>query len=218
MKGVLVVLLFSLSLTVFAKEANLHDDCKECHNSLQGLPGNAALDEVAKLQNLTGNPKVREFARRLCLEMMTAGETGGDIVNTMEDQILGYMKITRSTPEYKERIISFWNANKNDFICKGKVTSKTRDTEHLMKRAIALSIHDKVFDGFFFDTEEYDFDYNAIELVDGKPETVLDYLDKVISDPDASKKYVIKHIIELRNSLRDEFGAMHAKDLECCGS
>jgi hypothetical protein len=200
MSRILGALLFSLSFSLFAAD----------NNEPQELSGNAALDDVAKLQNLAGDPKVREFAKDLCLTMMNAGETGKDIVQVMENDILGYMEITRETPEYQEKIISFWNANKNDFICKGKVTSKTRETEHLMKRAIALSLHDKVFDGFFFNTDEYDFDYNAIELVDGEPETVLDYLDKVISDPDASKKYVVENIIELRNSLRDEFGAMYA--------
>ena len=211
MKGVLVVLLFSLSLTVFAKEANLHDDCKECLNSLQGLPGNAALDEVAKLQNLTGDPEVREFARNLCRKMTFAGETGKDIVKTMEDQILGHMKITRNTPEYKEKIISFWNANKNDFICKGKVTSVTRETEHLMKRAIALSMQNHVFYKFLLKSKETDV--NAIEYVNGEPETVLDYLDKILADPNASKKFVIADIERLQQVLVRVFDAKRAEEL-----
>ncbi len=211
MKSVLIVLLFSLSLTVFAKEANLHDDCKECHNSLQGLPGNTALDEVAKLSNLTGDPKVREFAKDLCIDMMTAGERGQDIVKVMEDQILGYMKITRDTPKYQEKIISFWNANKNDFICEGKVDSATRETEHLMKRAIALSLHNHVFYKFLLNSPNTDV--NAIEYVNGEPETVLDYLDDIIADPDSKKKFVLSDITNLRSMLVDYFNAKNAEDL-----
>lgn len=213
MKSVLIVLLFSLSLTVFAKEANLHDDCKECHNSLQGLPGNAALDEVAKLSNLTGDPKVREFAKRLCLEMVTASETGVDIVKTLEDQILGYMKITRDTPEYKEKIISFWNANKNDFICKGKIDDETRETEHLMKRAIALSIHKHVFNKFLFSS--LNTDVNAIEYINNgeEAETVLDYLDKMIDSPGFENKYDVSRILRLRRMLIKHFNAKKAEEL-----
>jgi hypothetical protein len=153
----------------------------------------------------------------------------------MEDQILGYLKITRDTPDYKEKIIAFWNANKNDFICKGKVDSDTRESEHLMKRAIALDMFNHVFDKFFFDTDELEFDYNAIEYVIpvpmekyvsspnggvtgsdwgvGEPETLLDYLNKILADPNASKKYVVKNIKDLRDSLRDEFNAKTAAEL-----
>jgi hypothetical protein len=60
-----------------------------------------------------GDPEVRKFSIRLCVKMMSAGEFGTDIVKEMEDQFLGYMKITRDTPNYDNKIIEFWNANKN---------------------------------------------------------------------------------------------------------
>jgi hypothetical protein len=153
----------------------------------------------------------------------------------MEDQILGYLKITRDTPDYKEKIIAFWNANKNDFICKGKVDADTRESEHLMKRAIALSMQNHVFDRFFFDTDELEFNYNAIEYVRpvpppkygnhppggvthaawgvGEPETVIDYLNKILANPASSAKFVISDIKDLRDSLREEFNAKTAAEL-----
>jgi|AntRauTorckE5430_2_1112549.scaffolds.fasta_scaffold98006_2 hypothetical protein len=59
----------------------------------------------------------------------------------MEDKKLGYMKISKETSNYKDGIIAFWNKNNNDFICEGKVDGDTRETEHLIKKAIALSLH-----------------------------------------------------------------------------
>jgi hypothetical protein len=158
-----------------------------------------------------GDPEVREFARNLCRKMTFAGETGKDIVKTMEDQLLGYMKITRDTPNYTDKIIEFWNANKNDFICKGKVDSATRETEHLMKRAIALSLHNHVLYKFLLNHPNTDV--NAIEYVDGEPETVVDYLNKILANPDASKKFVISDIEDVREMLIDYFNAKTAAEL-----
>lgn len=182
-----------------------------------------------------GDQELREFAKDLCIDMMTAGETGGDIVKIMEDQLLGYLNITRDTSNYNERIIRFWNENKNDFICKGRVDSATRESEHLMKRAVALSLIGTVFDEFFFNADELEFDYNAVEYVIpfssntgqspsigsvtngawgiGVPETLLDYLNKIIADPMSRKKFVVEQVIDLRDSLKEEFNAKTAIEL-----
>ena len=182
-----------------------------------------------------GAPEVRTFAKRLCLRMVTAGIRGQDIVKTMEDQLLGYLSITRDTSNYNERIIRFWNENTNDFICKGRVDSATRESEHLMKRAVALSLIGTVFDEFFFNTDELEFDYNAVEYVIpfssntgqspsigsvtngawgiGVPETLLDYLNKIIADPMSRKQFVVEQVIDLRDSLKEEFNAKTAIEL-----
>jgi hypothetical protein len=58
--------------------------------------------------------------------------------------------------------------NHHDFICQGKVDSTTRSSEHLMKRAIALSIQNKVFYPFLLNNPNPDV--NAIEWVIEDPE------------------------------------------------
>jgi hypothetical protein len=181
-----------------------------------------------------GNPEVREFAKDLCIHMMTAGERGGNIVQVMEDQFLAYLNITRDTPDYKEKIIAFWNANKNDFICKGKVDSATRETEHLMKRAVALSIQNHVLYKFLL--KNRGTDVNAIEYVTpvtppkygppppggvshaawgvGEPETLLDYLNKILVSPPASYKQFVKSDVKrLREIILHHFNAKTAAEL-----
>lgn len=177
------------------------------------MPGNAAIDEVAGLGKITGDPKVREFAQRLCSRIETANVDGENIVKNIEDQMLAFTGLTRKIPNYRDRLVEFYNKNHHDFICKGKVTGTTRESEHLMKRALALKIQGYIFDDFFFDTEDVDVNVNAIEYVDGKPETVLDYLDKILLSPNASRRYVISDIKDLKEALIEQYGAKHAKEL-----
>jgi len=205
MNRVFSILLLSLSFSLYAA-----DDCVGCKKALPGMPGNAAIDEVAGLGKVAGDP-MKKFGRDLCFLMVNADATGKDIVKVMEDQMLTHMKISRQTPDYKDKIISFWNANKNDFICHGKVHSGTRETEHLMKRAIALWIHNKVLTGFLLKSRAVDV--NAIEYVDGKAETVLDYLDKIIADPKFTDKYVKSDILRLQKVLEKVFNGKRAHEL-----
>ncbi|EED33650.1 hypothetical protein NOR53_1723 [gamma proteobacterium NOR5-3] len=176
------------------------------------------------------DPQVREFAKNLCIDMMTAGETGKDVVAVMEDQMLGYLQLSRATPNYSDKIIAFWNAHTNDFICKGRVDSATRESEHLLKRAIALSMHNHVLYKFLLNHE--DTDVNAVEWVvpdpnasstqanlthapwgTGEPETVVDYLDKILADPEASEKFVVSDVARLRKDLVKYYGGKTAKAL-----
>jgi hypothetical protein len=193
-------------------------------------PEIASDPEVSKFG---GETEIQKFAVSLCIDMASANSTGKDIVKVVEDKILSHIKISRATPNYNDKIITFWNENKNDFICKGKVTEKTRESEHLMKRAVALSIHNKVFYNFLLNNPNTDV--NAIEWVigdpaaseylsemqkvthapwgTGEPETILDYLDKILADPEASIRYVISDIKRLRKMLIDYFNAKTAKEL-----
>jgi hypothetical protein len=197
------------------------------------ITGFSARAQAASPPEIASDPEVREFGEHLCRMMAKANATGKDIVKTMEDQMLAYMNISRSTANYKDEIIKFYNANHHDFICQGRVDSTTRESEHLMKRAVALSIHNKVFYNFLLNNPNTDV--NAIEWVigdpaaseylsemqkvthapwgTGEPETILDYLDKILADPEASIRYVISDIKRLRKMLIDYFNAKTAKEL-----
>jgi hypothetical protein len=188
--------------------------------------------QTENTQELASDPEVRGFGEHLCFLMVNANATGKDIVKTMEDQMLAYMNISRSTANYKDEIIKFYNANHHDFICQGKIHSGTRESEHLMKRAVALSIHNKVLTGFLLKSRSTDV--NAVEWVikdpktrgssevstvthapwgTGEPETLLDYLDKVIADPEFSIRFVESDILRLRRVVEKVFGGKTAKEL-----
>jgi hypothetical protein len=184
--------------------------------------------QAANTIDFVSDPKVREMAISLCIKMARANAEGKDIVKTMEDKMLTHLGLSRATPKYQDKLIAFYNANDNDFICRGRIDSTTRTSEHIMKRALALSIHNKVFDGFFFNTDDIDVDFNAVEWVTkgedmhkvthtkwgtGEPETIVDYLDKILADPKESRKYVVTDIMRLRKDIVKYYGGKTAKEL-----
>lgn len=93
-----------------------------------------------------------------------------------------------------------------------------------MKRAVFVGQISNFFNRFIFKDYEIEqdgqkrlaIDINAVEIVDGEPETILDYLDKVLAPT---------HDAFLGNARRDDLedlrqmlinrGAMKARDLDC---
>lgn len=195
-----------------------------------GMTGVAVYAQGAELGKMGGDPKVREFGDRLCYEMAEANARGKNIVETMEDYMLDHLGLNRSTPDYGDKLIAYYNDHKNDFICEGRIHSGTRTSEHIMKRAIALSIHNKVLYEFLLNNEHTDV--NAVEWIvpdpkasshqanlthapwgTGEPETVIDYLDKVIASPEFSRRYVESDILRLRRVIENVFNGKTAKEL-----
>ncbi len=98
-----------------------------------------------------------------------------------------------------------------------------KQRRNIAKRAIFLGNAESFFDDFIF--EEYSsfengkrktvIDINAIEYVDGEPETLLDYLDKILEPNHASRLGGSNRgdIAALRNRLIFVFGAKTAEEL-----
>ncbi|MES1933741.1 hypothetical protein T35B1_14105 [Salinisphaera shabanensis T35B1] len=95
---------------------------------------------------------------------------------------------------------------------------------NFIKRAIFTGQTDETFDLFLLKDFEHfkngkaalDWDVNAVEYVDGEPETLLDYVDKVLAAPDDGYLNMERRgtVIRLRKLLVHH-GAVHARDLDC---
>jgi|GEM_PF-2425070 len=179
--------------------------------SLAAMAKNAPSLLNTPLPHIPANPEMEKFGNSLCISLVNATVTGKNTVKTMENKILIKMNLSRSTPSYQDKIIEFWNQNNRYFICKGKINSNTRDSEHIMKRALALKMHQHVFYKFLL--KHRHTDVNAVEWVNGQPETVLDYLDNILADPKAEDKYIVRDIQRLRDVLSKVFNAKTAKEL-----
>ena len=98
-----------------------------------------------------------------------------------------------------------------------------KQRRNIAKRAIFLGNTRSFFDEFIF--EDYSsvengkrktvIDINAIEYVDGEPETLLDYLDKILEPNHASRLGGSNRgdITALRNTLIFSYGAKTAEEL-----
>tara|TARA_R110002051_G_scaffold59843_2_gene109785 strand:+ start:106 stop:654 length:549 start_codon:yes stop_codon:yes gene_type:complete len=139
--------------------------------------------------------RMEDFIKKMCRVSLTfrtsAAKQAG---SNMEKLILHFLGLTKEDPNYKEKLTKFWNENSDKFICFDEGSTKyTRTPQHFLKRIVDLGMHKTVFYDFLLsDPEGYAIDVNTIEIYNGKEETILDYIDNVLSQPNASSKYTCK--------------------------
>ncbi len=160
------------------------------------------------------------FANKLCtLVDMNYGRD--DAAKSIEMIFITYAEVSKESPNYKEEITAFWNANNVCFICKNEsiIDESLRTPQHFLKRVVDLNMEPTVFEQFILtDSEELPIDVNAVEMVDGKGETFLDYLNLIINDPSRHHNYRLTVIKDLRDYIIEEYGAKTAAELEAEGN
>lgn len=163
-----------------------------------------------------GTTEMEFLGSKLCamIELTFGYENAGEKI---EDVLLGQLEITRETSNYKQQILDLWNTYSNCFICKSKSVTKPElpYPTHFLKRVVDFHMEPQVFDEFLLnDPEEFPIDVNAVELVDGKGETLIDYLDKIIADPSKQEGFRMTSIKELRTYLIEDYSAKTAVELD----
>ena len=163
-----------------------------------------------------GETEIEMLSNKICLsvDINFGYDNAGEKI---EDIFLAHLKIDRNTPNYKQQILDLWNTYSNCFVCKSPSTLKPElpYPTHFLKRVVDFDMQGEIFDEFLLnDSEEFPIDVNAIELVDGKGETLIDYLDKIIADPSKHKDYKLTVMKELRDYLIEDYGAKTAAELD----
>ena len=154
----------------------------------------------------------RKFVQDLCFAVHRARNMSGeDIPTLIKNEFAKHLGINLTDPDYQTKVTQFWNANQNDFICSGKLNTQYRESEHFLKRMINLNEDSNFFYRFLLKDKQVDV--NAVEYVDGELETIIDFLDKIIPDPNKDRYYSKKVLIKLRKNLIKHFGAKKAIDL-----
>ncbi len=157
-----------------------------------------------------------ELTGKLCV-MIEHSFGHDDAGEKIESAFLHHLGITRDTPNYKQQVLELWNTYSNCFVCKSPSALKPElpYPTHFLKRVVDFGMQSEIFDEFLLnDSEEFPIDVNAIELVDGKGETLIDYLDKIIADPSKHKDYKLTVMKELRTYLIEDYGAKTAAELD----
>lgn len=105
----------------------------------------------------------------------------------------------------KEKIISeFFNKNNEKLNCGKETTNGWREREHILKRSISANMYH--FLQKVGSSRKYSIDFNYYEMVDGKKETILDYLDKILADDDLMEGYDRDELEELVGMIEDVGG------------
>ena len=162
----------------------------------------------------TYNPnktKLRQLAGSICAAY---GSSGNKIKSEVKGLVTSYMK---RNAHYKtttnKQIIQFLNQHKDYMVC-------GLERKNYMKVAFDQGRHQELFRGLFI-SSLYDrkndkntfIDINAVSYTtQGKPETVLDYIESVIADSTNSKT-MIMHAKSIKRMFSKHFGAKHFTDL-----
>ncbi|MQP24062.1 hypothetical protein GFJ94_03165 [Flavobacterium sp. LMO8] len=111
--------------------------------------------------------------------------TKGFNASKLKEEIATQIGVNPNNEDINSILSDFLNQNKNKMICAKDPKSTTSREMHIFKYAIFRGIID-LYDDVLFDDEEFEIDFNALEIVNGKPETLVDYIDKKIASGDAS--------------------------------
>jgi hypothetical protein len=114
----------------------------------------------------------------LCMDIITATNFGFQ-EERFKKIILDGLGINENSENVNQVVSSFLNKYKQELVCPKDQSRKNSRDLHLYKTAILDGVID-LYDEILLNTDEYDIDFNAYEIVDGKKETVLDYIDKLI--------------------------------------
>ncbi len=195
------------------------DDVGGCGE--KGIPENSATGEITSLVNGIEKAELKKLVYNICNQIGFAQSNNvATIAKDVELMVLKYNGWDRSTPDYKKKFTKFLNDNSKDFICTNQ--GHRYKPEHIFKRVISMKYYTPILTEFLLSAAEDDEDENMYDInvnvitkdsATGKPETVLDYLDRVLADPGVKNNYDVLEIERLRVLLVRGYGAKHAKDL-----
>ncbi|MBS7668149.1 hypothetical protein [Croceicoccus gelatinilyticus] len=174
-----------------------------------------AAAQDARLAQIADETNWENLSRELCV-VADAYFGYNEAGEKVEDVFLDHFGITRSTPDYRDQVIAFWNANSEKLICRNKCSKKpyARVPQHFMKRVVDLRMENQIFYEFLLDdSDTWQVNVNAIEMIDGRAETLLDYLDGIRADPSRHHHYDLDQIAEFREYIVEEYGAKTAREL-----
>ncbi|OMP30128.1 MULTISPECIES: hypothetical protein [Mangrovimonas] len=110
--------------------------------------------------------------------------------------------------EFKVFFPEFLKKYSDHFICPENKQRNIR-AGYFLKQTAQLGIF-SIFDKIFFEYEEGGVDFNSYEIVDGKKETLLDFVEKLIAQ-NYGEKAQLEYLAEV---IRDEYGAKRGSELK----
>lgn len=159
--------------------------------------------------------EITTLSNELCTVLARMPTASSNFVGAkeIEKRLLRYFKVDVTAPDYRLEIAKHWNYYSNRMIC--PATNGTYPTQHIYKRALAMNYHTPILDEYFFaDEVTFPIDPNVVEVLeDGSYSTVLDYIDAMLSRPDASTTYNIGQVAGLGEIIVDFFGGKRVREM-----
>lgn len=152
------------------------------------------------------------LADQICDAMIAYDMTGiGPVTEAFEMMVLDHLGIDKaSTPTYRLDIREFWNAHHQEMVCVSASPGYPAP-QHILKRVVDM----RGTEDFYFDylLQDRELNLNAVEQTERGPETLVDFLDRILSDPDAESLYDMSEVRRLRAFIVEQMDAKRAAEL-----
>ena len=198
MRLLLLVLacLFSIHTTT-AQDINITDDCK-CKSQIESSEMGYTAEQL-------------EEAISILCGTISASLIGRKYFRTWDSKLKEHFRWQGSQDEILRKTYQFLNDYSNCLICEETYWRKRDHTfpaNHIYKRMFAANCMD-LFEDHLLEAGFGVIDFNAYEIVDGKKETLLDWIDKKI----VIGRGPIADLKDLKEVLEEEFYGKRGKDL-----
>lgn len=192
-----IVLILATALSIYSVYGEEAKICKS-----KGFPeiGNSSINDIVKVGSEVSKltPKqIKDIHYQLCRDVYT--DSIDFNTEHFRSIIAKGIGIDHKVSGSNKLISDFLNDNHDDLICPKDPTDTTHRKKHIFKEMI-LRGYFEIFDDIVMDDDEYEIDFNAYEIVDGKKETLIDYIDLIIKkegDPDGDYEFLIEDIQDL---------------------
>jgi len=200
MKHLIVLLTLLISTTAFGAEPD--------------SPQNGVEHTASKIGSGLTQNNISNMKMKICLAMSKGkSDPSVSIPGRIKTIIIKYGEIDPNSTNVDAQMAEVWNRYADQMVC--PATNGVYPTQHIYKRAIALRVEKAALVDFFLkDTRGFPINMNAVETrSDGSKETVLDYLDRIMGDPEAKNKYNLGQAIRLRSIIERRFDGKRAREL-----
>ncbi|MFT6630927.1 MAG: hypothetical protein ACJAS4_000871 [Bacteriovoracaceae bacterium] len=195
-----VILSFNINASAAADDPSV---CKHCVRSLSGTPVKAVPGDFQALAKAhpAFNP-IEELGSLICIRYNKSFDVAKDVKNLVSN----YIKKNDLGSGNEPNVVDFLNTNKDLLNCPDINNKKLR--RNIIKMAIAQNNIKPMIYKFLFKiskTSGTKVDFNAVDYIDGKFETPLDYIDNLIATK--KNKGLLKKLNQLKEIMVINFGA-----------
>jgi hypothetical protein len=156
----------------------------------------------------SNNPE--SFALYICATYYTSLSKENSMLD-FESKVLVFLNVKDNHPKRREIIGMFLNEYHNLLVCVEDTSHRLRDSETIIKRTIGRGEYGFINHLMFYE-DEFFYDLNHYDIVDGKKETILDYIEKILNDPDLFNRYDKASLKVLHNDFI-EYDAKRGSEL-----
>ncbi len=206
MKTIVILITVLVSSISFARNDSASNGANCNVKSLTST--NSGLSDILKMGTAISDEKIKEVTKQLCYDILSAQSNGLEVPK-WKDTMKEYLGYSGSDKDFPKYFNSFLNKYKNQLKCPQlKITTRIYPSQHIFKRLLALSLNE-TYEEYFFNFEDGDVDFNAYDIVDGKKETIVDWVDSWIKQGKGDKD----ELLDVAAILEDEFGAKRGSQL-----